>query len=404
MKHKKSTIAVSIIICSAVIILLVLYFLGLRSEVTYVCTVCGMQRNVKTMLGITYYDTIHETERSLWYDLKGLKEHEHNWGPVCSFEQDWGGTQRNADSFDYALMPLDLLMKAEKITDKTEFEKLLPRFYALGSDPEKIEEFCDRCSNMLTLEKPSEERTDTAHTDQQKDTLDKKESPTTETDPASQDTAADNTDIKETKEEFNTLKNYVGELIGKNDYEQAIRLIDGYTGQHPDNVYSKDIQKLRSDIIENFTNRHTLYFYAVLGDQVSVYVVKEYIYMTGNIRRTAKIMRPFRHALHERIGKRSRPEPIPGKEFKDGAAREVDFTTPYEIITTGKGDHEIKEIRRIMTLDSRGRKIPRAVEITRTVKDQNFIQVKNIYTQEIKKYWQINMSDLVKIRSDLKDE
>jgi hypothetical protein len=130
-----------------------LYFFGPQSEVCLLCRVCGRYKANSSTLGVTWYEAEVETELSKWYCQVKLPLHEHEWVPLCSTYQHWGGGGEHFDWFGFEVGPLWRLKEVSEKVDQTTFKNLTEDYLAARQDRTKFPSFFDKCNRLAPEER-----------------------------------------------------------------------------------------------------------------------------------------------------------------------------------------------------------------------------------------------------------
>jgi len=125
-----------------------LWYLGPRAEVTYACPECGKLKETKEILGIVHHSEIISEELGDWYDAQGLRRHKHDWRPVSSYRQAWGGRGKRADHDGSFLFPLVELKRVKPLVDDKQFKELTELYYQVHDNGEKHNLFMKKCAEI----------------------------------------------------------------------------------------------------------------------------------------------------------------------------------------------------------------------------------------------------------------
>ena len=131
-----------------IVAVVLIWYLGPRSEVTSVCPVCGKIKETKEILGVEYHTEITSEELGDWYDAKGLRKHECEWRPVSSWNQKWGGRSVKKENDGEFLFPLVELKRVEPLVKEKKFKELSELYYEVHNNEEKHELFMKKCAEI----------------------------------------------------------------------------------------------------------------------------------------------------------------------------------------------------------------------------------------------------------------
>jgi len=133
-----------------------LFFFGPRSEICWVCPMCGKRMIIPEFCGVTLSERECETELSRWYYHAGLRPHQHRWVDLYAWGQYWGG-RREGYAFGgrELVAELCLLRTAWDQVDRAAFNDLAKDYYATWDDVPKIREYRKKCKRLgVTLADP----------------------------------------------------------------------------------------------------------------------------------------------------------------------------------------------------------------------------------------------------------
>jgi hypothetical protein len=155
---KKRTIIVAGLGLLLVIAGVSLYFFGPASGERSICRICGKYRVQRARLGVTWYDRERENNLSTWYRQVGMRLHSHQWTPLSSWVQYWGGVIECSDWFGFEVEPLWRLKDATERVDQATAEHLVREYEATEQEPAKKRAFFERYRKILDIEEESRPR------------------------------------------------------------------------------------------------------------------------------------------------------------------------------------------------------------------------------------------------------
>jgi hypothetical protein len=148
-RRKRLLLATSVFLPVLVAGIAIIYFFGPYTVAAFECDICGRGKGTLWCYKLTIYQKEYETERSEWYRQKKLGPHEHRWIYLHSYQQNWGGSGEDGDSFGLRLCQLKLFIKASEKVDRTAFEQMAKEYDAIGTDSERGRNFREKCRTII---------------------------------------------------------------------------------------------------------------------------------------------------------------------------------------------------------------------------------------------------------------